>query len=188
VHVLGGAPGAGKTTIALSLASTVTRGGAWPDGSHCPSRGRVLIWSGEDDPKDTLVPRLITAGADLARASFVGDIREDGKARSFDPAKDIEPLREAIRRAGGVDLLIVDPVVSAVAGDSHKNTEVRRALQPLVDLASALGTAVIGITHFSKGTGGRDPVERLNGSLAFGAIARVVMVAEERGGGRQERR
>jgi putative DNA primase/helicase len=127
-----------------------------------------------------LVPRLIAAGADCELVTFVGNVREAGKARSFDPAKDIEPLREAIDRAGGVDLLIVDPVVSAVAGDSHKNTEVRRALQPLVELASALDTAVLGITHFSKGTGGRDPVERLNGSLAFGALARVVMVAAKR--------
>jgi putative DNA primase/helicase len=86
-------------------------------------------------------------------------------------------LRDAIKRAGGADLLIVDPVVSAIAGDSHKNSETRRALQPLVDLASELGAALIGVTHFSKGTSGRDPIERLTGSLAFGALARIVMVA-----------
>jgi len=96
------------------------------------------------------------------------------------PARDIEPLRDAIKQSGGADLLIVDPVVSAVAGDSHKNSETRRALQPLVDLASGLGAALIGVTHFSKGTTGRDPVERLTGSLAFGAIARVVMVAAKK--------
>jgi putative DNA primase/helicase len=78
---------------------------------------------------------------------------------------------------GDVRLLIVDPVVSAVAGDSHKNAEVRRSLQPLVDLAASVGCAVLGITHFSKGTAGRDPTERITGSLAFGALARTVMVA-----------
>jgi putative DNA primase/helicase len=30
--IFGGAPGCGKTTIALSVAATVTRGGAWPGG------------------------------------------------------------------------------------------------------------------------------------------------------------
>jgi putative DNA primase/helicase len=74
-------------------------------------------------------------------------------------------------------MLIVDPIVSAIAGDSHKNAEVRRGLQPLVDLAGSMRCALLGITHFSKGTGGRDPVERLTGSLAFGALARVVLVA-----------
>ena len=74
-------------------------------------------------------------------------------------------------------MIIVDPIVSAVSGDSHKNGETRRALQPLVDLASDVNAALIGITHFSKGTSGRDPLERITGSIAFGALARVVMVA-----------
>ena len=180
LHVIAGAPGAGKTTIALSLAATVTRGDAWPDGSRCPVSGRVVIWSGEDDPGDTLVPRLMAAEANLSHVSFVENVLENGKKRSFDPASDIEPLREAINHLGGADFLIIDPIVSAVAGDSHKNTEVRRALQPLADLASGLGAALVGITHFSKGTMGRNPVERLSGSLAFGAIARVVMVAAKK--------
>ena len=190
LHILGGAPGTGKTTLTLSLAATVTRGGVWPDGSRCLTPGRVVIWSGEDDPADTLVPRLTAAGADLSLVDFVGDVQQDGKARSFDPARDIEPLRHAIKRAGGASLLNVDPVVSAVAGDSH-NSETRRALQPLVDLAGELVAALVGVTHFSKGTSGREPLERLTGSLAFGALARIVMVtAKSQGqaiGGHAER-
>jgi hypothetical protein len=67
-------------------------------------------------------------------------------------------------------------VVSAVAGDSHKNTEVRRGLQPLVDFAAAAGAALVGITHFSKGGQGQDPSQRVTGSIAFTAVARVVLV------------
>jgi putative DNA primase/helicase len=66
-------------------------------------------------------------------------------------------------------------VVSAVGGDSHKNAEVRRGLAPLVDLAVRMDAALLGITHYSKGTGGRDPLERVTGSIAFGALARVVL-------------
>jgi putative DNA primase/helicase len=33
----------------------------------------------------------------------------------------------------------------------------------------------LGITHFSKGTTGRDPLERVTGSIAFGALARIVL-------------
>jgi putative DNA primase/helicase len=36
---------------------------------------------------------------------------------------------------------------------------------------------VLGISHFSKGTAGRDVLERVTGSLAFGALARVVLAA-----------
>lgn len=177
MHVLGGAPGTGKTTIAMALAATVTIGGCWPDGSRAMP-GNVVIWSGEDDPADTLIPRLALSDADLSRVYFITDILEGtGERRAFDPARDMEPLQRKLAEIGGVRLLIVDPIVSAIAGDSHKNAEVRRGLQPLVDLAGAMRCALLGITHFSKGTGGRDPVERLTGSLAFGALARVVLVA-----------
>lgn len=70
----------------------------------------------------------------------------------------------------------IDLVVSAVAGDNHKNAEVSLILQPLVDLAGRLGCALLGIIHISKATHGRNPVERLTGSLAFGALARGVLV------------
>jgi putative DNA primase/helicase len=76
-----------------------------------------------------------------------------------------------------VSLIIVDPIVSAVIGDSHKNTETRRALQPLVELAASMNAALIGITHFSKGGQGGDPTQRVVGSIAFTAVARVVLVA-----------
>ncbi|CAG0994334.1 hypothetical protein MTYP_02455 [Methylophilaceae bacterium] len=176
MHVFGGAPGTGKTTISMGLAATVTTGGHWPDGSRSIA-GNVVIWSGEDDPADTLIPRLTLSGADLSRVYFIADIRDGNERRSFDPARDMEPLRRKLTEIGGVRLLIIDPVVSAIAGDSHKNAEVRRGLQPLVDMAASMRCALLGITHFSKGTGGRDPVERLTGSLAFGALARVVLVA-----------
>lgn len=176
IHILGGAPGTGKTSIALSLASIISQGGLWPDGSRAPP-GNILIWSGEDDPRDTLVPRLAMANANLSRIAFIKDIASGNKKRAFDPATDLSLLGQTIETNGNVKLLIIDPIVSAVAGDSHKNAEVRRSLQPLADLARSFGIAVIGITHFTKGTSGRDPVERITGSLAFGALARVVFIA-----------
>lgn len=176
MHLLAGAPGQGKTTIALSLAATVTIGGHWPDGTRC-APGNVLMYSGEDDPADTLAPRLLAAGADLSRVRFISGTRIDGEIAPFDPARDLALLRSAVEKIGGVDLLIVDPIVGAVTGDSHKNTETRRGLQPLVDLAAACRCALIGITHFSKGGQGTDPAMRVIGSVAFTALARVVMVA-----------
>lgn len=176
IHILAGAPGQGKTTIALAMAATVTIGGRWPDGSRCQP-GNVLVWSGEDDPADTLLPRLLAAGADKRRVYFVSGTRLNGEVQSFDPARDMAELETQATAIGGVSLIMVDPVVSAVAGDSHKNTEVRRALQPLVDLASRMDAAAVGISHFSKGGQGSDPASRVVGSIAFTAVARVVLVA-----------
>ena len=176
LHLLAGAPGQGKTTIAIAFAATVTIGGRWPDGSRCPA-GNVLIWSGEDDPADTLLPRIIAAGGDRSRVYFVDSTRIDGELQSFDPARDMKALQAQAEMIGDVRLIIVDPIVSAVTGDSHKNTETRRALQPLVDLAANMGAVLLGITHFSKGGQGGDPSQRVLGSVAFTAVARVVLVA-----------
>lgn len=177
LHILAGAPGTGKTTLALALAAALTTRGYWPDGSRVRTVGDVLIWSGEDDPTDTLAPRLLACGADMRRVHFVGSVRDGDDHRPFDPASHMPELSDAATRVGNVRLLICDPVVSAVTGDSHKNTEVRRALQPLVDLGHEINAAILGISHFSKGSQGRDPTERVAGSLAFGALARVVLAA-----------
>jgi putative DNA primase/helicase len=176
MHIIGGQPGAGKSTLAMRIGATISAGARWPDGTVA-TRGNVIIWSGEDDPMDTLVPRLAASGADRERIYFVSDVADCRGKRPFDPAKDIERLQSAIKAVGGAELIVVDPIISAVSGDSHKNSETRRSLQPLVDLASATGAALLGVTHFSKGTSGREPIERINGSIAFGALARVVMVA-----------
>ena len=176
IHILGGQAGTGKTTLALALAAALTTGGRWPGGSRAPI-GDVCLWSGEDDPADTLAPRLGAMGADMRRVHFVSGIVEGGRRRAFDPASDLDALQSALTTIGNVKLLIVDPIVSAISGDSHKNAETRRGLQPLADLAASLKIALLGITHFSKGTQGREPIDRITGSLAFAAVARVVLVA-----------
>jgi hypothetical protein len=172
-HIFGGEKGAGKSTLTYHLLATISAGGMWPDGTKAP-QGDVLIWSAEDDWSDTILPRLMMAGADMDHVYHVGCVeREEGK-RQFDPAIDMLGLLMAAREIPNLTAVMIDPVVLAVTGDSHKNAETRRGLQPLVDLAVACNAALIGITHFTKNTQGRAPIERITGSLAFGALPRVV--------------
>ena len=177
LHILAGSPGTGKTSLALSLAAILSTGGVWPSGEKSNAL-KTIIWSGEDSIEDTLIPRLIACGADLKNIEFVGGVyTRNNKMRTFDPAVDMPLLRRAIEHAGDIGLVIIDSIVSAIASDTHKNGEVRRGLQPIVDIADQFKCAVIGISHLSKGTTGRDPVERINGSIAFGAVARIVLMA-----------
>jgi len=176
--VLAGAGGSGKTTLAIGLISCLTRGGHWPDGSRCNECGNALIWSSEDDHADTLVPRLIAAGADLTRVHFInGRISAVGERDTFDPATNFDLLREAAARIGGVSLLLLDPMVSLVRGDMNKANDVRRSLQVVVDFAEVHSCSVLGISHFSKGSGASSPADRVIGSQAFSALARTVLVA-----------
>jgi hypothetical protein len=176
--LLAGAGGTGKSTIAFSLAATITNGGVWPDGTRCGVQGNVLIWSSEDDPADTIKPRLMAVGANDRRYGVIsGTVDENNVPDSFDAARDMDGLREAVAQIGGITLLIIDPIVTAVTGDMHKANDVRRSLQVIVDFAAECNCAVLGITHFAKGTAGKNSAERVIGSQAFAALARMVLVA-----------
>jgi putative DNA primase/helicase len=174
--ILAGAVSAGKTTIAISIAATITRGGVWPDGTPV-GQGDAVVWSGEDSVADTLLPRFLAAGGDRNRIHFVSSVSVGDKKRSFNPSTDMPALLAATNDLPSVALIMVDSVVLMVAGDSHKNAEVRRGLQPLVDFAAERNAVALGFTHLTKNTAGKDPVERLTGSLAFGAGPRLVMMA-----------
>src|SRR6202044_3116132 len=88
---LAGRPGALKTTEALAFAATVTIGGQWPDGLRAIP-GKVVFWSGEDAIDDTLLPRFLAADGGPAHICFIRSVEENGKSRSFDPARDMDEL------------------------------------------------------------------------------------------------
>jgi putative DNA primase/helicase len=176
IQILAGMPGVSKTTLAMSLAATISKGTPLPDGTVCDI-GNVLVWSGEDDPKDTLVPRLMANDADLDRIFFVeGTKDESGNQLPFDMSRDVARLAAVAGAVGDISLMVVDPIVSAITGDGNSNSDVRKSLQPLVDLASRLDCAVWGISHFTKNSGGQAAVNRVSGSVAFGAVARLVHI------------
>ncbi len=178
--LLAGLPGCGKSTLTLAIAGTVTSAGRWPDGTPMRTPGSVLIWSSEDAADTVLTPRLMACGADLSRVHFVDKCRNaDGSLRPFDPAQDMALLQQQVENMPDLCLMILDPVLSAVGGDSHKAAETRRGLQAVVDMAAARNVAILGISHFRKGGKATDPAERVIGSQAFVALARMVLIASK---------
>lgn len=171
--ILAGHAGTGKTTIMLSIAAILSVGSTLPDGAKAEA-GSVVIWSGEDDIADTLAPRLIAMGANMSNIFFV-----NGKgSRPFDPSIDMPDLSKKMESLSDVKMVIVDPVVSAINGDSYKNVEVRKSLAPLVELGKKTKACIVGITHFNKvGATYREPLDLISGSIAFAAVARVVLGA-----------
>jgi hypothetical protein len=180
VTMLAGHPGLGKSQIALDFAATVTTAGTWPDDA-CAERGSVIILSAEDDPADTIRPRLEAAGADLKRCHIIEAAQdaEGGnkpKRRTFSLVKDIPRLDAELRRIGDVALIIIDPISAYLDQvDSHHNAEVRAVLAPLAELAGRRSIAIVAISHLRKSLAG-DAVLQVTGSLAFAAAARAVYI------------
>lgn len=174
-HILGGQPGTAKTTIALDLAARITTGEPFPDGSQIDKPGYVVIWSDEDSVADVLKPRLIAAHANLDNVFFIDSINfGDDQNRSIDPSTDLRHLYSSLPTQD-IDLIIFDPITSLIKGDSNKQIDVRDSLRWVTELAEEKSCAVLGITHFTKGTAGTSPVERITGSVAFSALARIAL-------------
>jgi archaellum biogenesis ATPase FlaH len=179
--LLAGDPGLGKSFVTLDMAARVSNGSGWPD--DCGAKqaaGSVVLFSAEDDLRDTIRPRLDRAGADVTRIIAVEGIRwtdaetAESGTRCFSLERDLHALEGVIAETADARLVVIDPI-SAYCGraDSHKNSEIRGLLAPLAELAARFRLAVVAVTHLSKGGAGK-AVYRAMGSLAFAAAARAV--------------
>ena len=173
--LLVGDPGIGKSVMTLDWAARVSIGAPWPDGSAGASPGDAVILSAEDDPADTIRPRLEVAGADLDRIFILKCVKKDGHKHAFSLVDDLEALKECLTRLGGsVRLVVIDPI-SAYLGsemDSYKITTVRAVLAPLAEVAATTGVACLAVSHFTKGQG--SALNRVQMSIGFTAAARAV--------------
>jgi hypothetical protein len=176
VTLLAGDPGLGKSFVTMDLAARVSRAGAWPDGpTTLRQPGSVLILSAEDDPADTIRPRIEAGGGDLSRVQVVESVRAaDGRELGLDLSVDVTLLARHLETVERPRLIVIDPI-SAYLGnvDSHNNAQVRGVLASLARLAMKHGPAIVCVTHLNKNPGGK-AVYRTTGSLAFTAAARVV--------------
>jgi hypothetical protein len=85
---------------------------------------------------------------------------------------------EAIAQEHRVVALVLDPMISRLSAnlDTHKDGDVRRALEPLAAWADRTGVAVLGLIHVNK-SASTDPLTTIMGSRAFAAVARAVLFA-----------
>jgi hypothetical protein len=167
-----GVGGIGKSTFHAWIVAETTRGTL--PGRYLGDPKAAIICASEDSWERTIVPRLMAAGADLGRVFRVEVIAAEESVGLQLPA-DIEALATQIK-SYDVALVSLDPLMSLISGtiDTHKDAEVRRALEPLSRLADSTGCSILGNAHFNKGQG-TDPMMRLTGSAAFGQVVRSVL-------------
>lgn len=175
VTLIAGDPGLGKSQVTIHLASVISNGGELP-GGHGTNKGKVLFFSAEDDPADTITPRLIACGANLRQIHLFSMAKKGGKEVFFDLSKDVGLLANTLKSEPGVSLIIVDPITAFLGEtDSYVNAEVRALLHQLSKVAAEFEVAVVCVTHFNKSSNG-GPMNKITGSLAFVAAARAAFV------------
>ena len=178
-----GEPGTGKSQLATDIEARITMGAEWPCGEGRAPQGSIIILSAEDGEADTIVPRLLAAGADLGRVHIISAVRiEDKGRRSFNLRADLDLLEQKVVELGDVGLIRIDPI-SAYLGktDSHNNAEVRGVLEPIAEMAERMRIAILSITHFSK-TGAATMTKALHrfiGSIAFVGAPRAAFAVIE---------
>lgn len=178
-----GEPGTGKSQLAIAVIAVVTTAGEWPCGEGHAPLGNAIVLSAEDGAADTIVPRLMAAGADRSRVHVVSAVRDAGGGRrALSLQNDLALLEQKIGEIGDVALVIIDPVSSYLGRtDSHKNSEVRGVLEPLSEMAERMRVAVLSVTHFSK-TGASNTTKALHrfiGSIAFTGAPRAAFAVIE---------
>lgn len=179
---IAGEPGTGKSQLTIGIAAAITTGGEWPCGEGTAQRGNVIVLSAEDGAGDTIVPRLLAAGADRSRVHIVSAVCDgDIGRRTFNLQRDITALEQHLHRVGNVAVVVIDPISSYLGDtDSHRNSEVRGVLEPLAEMAERTGVAVVSVTHFAKSANASGKaLHRFVGSIAFTAAARMAFAVIE---------
>ncbi|MGD0415706.1 MAG: AAA family ATPase [Terriglobales bacterium] len=176
VTVVAGEEGIGKTTLVSGIVAEQTK------------KGRdVLLIADEDNPEDTLVPRLNAAGADLSRVHHMEEAawKKDKLEYAFEILRDIGKLEAWLAAHPGVTTVVIDPWLNCAGGiNEYSSKQVRQVFMPLQKIARKFGIVIICIAHFKKGQAGRAN-EKVGGALAVVQVPRSVLLVarvKEEGG------
>jgi hypothetical protein len=177
--LLAGDGGHGKSTLTLSLAACLTTGRPCMRLDYPPCEAcDVLLVGCEDDFADTVVPRLLAAGADLSRVFRVDGIKtKDGKPATFSLAH-YDRIEEELRARPGVRLVGIDPAGAYIGKsgvDDYNDSELRSLLGPLAELAARARVTFILIKHLVKGATAK-AVNKVGGSVGYVNSVRAAFV------------
>jgi RecA-family ATPase len=170
VTLLSGDGAAGKTTLALQLATARALGRDWI--STMPAPGRTLFLSAEDDA-DELHRRLdairthygatFEEMADLQLVDLVGEnavLGEIGRTGIISAAPIFDAVVSVIE-GSRADLVVIDALADAFAGDENNRSQARQFIGLLKRPARTYGCAFLCLAHPSlygmssgKGTSG----------------------------------
>lgn len=171
VVIMEGDPGLGKSLLTAALATSLSLGVPLPGGEQLAPIKTLLI-SVEDDPGDTIKPRLEAMGA---VSQMVGYSLGVGDSMFTIGAHDLLLHRTVVQ--GEFRLVIIDPFTAMLDSsvDANSDKDVRRAILGLMRMARDTGCTVLLVRHLKKSASHR-AIMAGSGSIGAAAISRVVLL------------
>jgi AAA domain len=140
----------------------------------------VVVLAAEEGLEDTIVPRLMAAGADLKRVRIIKSIEfhKDGAKlgdRLITFQQDMSAIKEDLKQHPEEKFLFIDPITNYV-GDINFNqdAEVRPVLTLLVQLAEELKITILIVGHFNKNSNVASAMDKPGGARAWVSVPRSV--------------
>jgi predicted ATP-dependent serine protease len=159
VTLLPGDPKLAKSTLALDLASKLSRRQIG-DPNRAPTS---IVVTGEDSVAEVVEPRVAAASGKLCHVHVL-DVTDPEAV--FTLPEHVPDLEQRIYEIGA-QLAIIDPLNRFLAEtvDGHKDQSIRRAMGPLHQVAERQKCAILVVAHLNKGMGS-NPLYRSAGRLA----------------------
>ena len=179
ITILAGDPGIGKSQTSIDLAACITRGKPMPDGTE-GLRGNCAIVTAEDETAETIMPRLVAAGADLKKVGIIRKVKVDGTERYLKLPRDLNRLRIMIHNED-LRLLVIDPLNAFVeqSVNTYKDQDIRSVLAPVEGMAEEMRCAILIIAHLNKKEEAAT-LYRVGGSIGFIGAARSVLGVQKK--------
>ena len=181
--LLNGPQGSGKSMLFIDIIAHTTMGKDWPDGAkNTLGPRKVLLASTEDDEKDTIIPRLMAAEADLSMVTILDKVRIEeimkgegikgtkSKAVLLNLKAHIKLIMGLLQKYPDVALILLDPITAFLGVDETKDKDTRPVLESLAEAMQGTLATLIGIIHSNKMTKGSAGDKVKGGSSMLGVV------------------
>lgn len=168
ITIVQGDPGEGKTTVVLSIISSLSKGESLPF-TEQKLQTVSIYQNAEDDNSDTIKPRLENHNANCDNVCYIE--KEDGLLFMDD-----DSIEKAIIKSNA-KLLVLDPIQAFIGEnvDMNRANVIRPRMTKLKETAEKTGCAIVLVGHMNKNSAGKASYRSL-GSIDISAAARSVLV------------
>lgn len=153
LNCLHGSPDAGKGYLSFSIASIVSNGGRFPDGTAC-ELGTVLVL-GTEEHYGYAKRKLAAQGTNLHNVHYLAGYTDKSGEHSITLVNTdkVREYCESLKASGKprVLLIIVDPLIQMLGCRSNDNSETQAVLTPVKELAEELDACILFVHHDGKG-------------------------------------